>query len=220
MSVEKLAVLGRIAERRWGLVTAAQAEEAGITRMQVSRLVAAGGLHRLMHGVYRVTGAPELEHEDIIATWLALGGDRAPESPSGAPGLVVAGIDATILHGVGDFFPGDHELITPSRKGTRLPGVRIRVRDLRPEEVTFVDALPVLTIERTIADLVESWTELSLVTDVVRDAVLEGRLVRPRLLVEHLAPLASRHGFDDGDGLAFARWLFDQAGAAPLEAIA
>ncbi|MEA5457310.1 type IV toxin-antitoxin system AbiEi family antitoxin domain-containing protein [Sinomonas sp. JGH33] len=218
MGVGKLAVLGSIAEQRWGLVTAAQARESGISPMQVSRLVASGGLMRLKQGVYRMAGSPELEHEDIIATWLALGGDHAPRSPSGAPGLVVAGVDATILHGLGDFYPGEHELIVPARKGTRLPGVRFRVRDLAPEEVTFVEALPVLTVERTVADLVETWTETSLVTDVVRDAVLDGRLVRPDRLAVYLAPLAARHGFPDGDGRAFTQWLYGQAGAQPLEA--
>lgn len=216
MSHGTVAVLGRIAEERWGLVTTAQAEEAGVSRLQVSRLAAAGVLTRVLQGVYRMAGAPELEHEPIIATWLAVGGAAAAKSPSGVPGVVVAGIDATILHGIGDFFPEGHDFIVPARKTSRLPGARFRIRELTPAEVTYAEALPVLTIERTIADLVETWTDLSLVGDCVRDAIDQGRLVRPRLLAEHLAPLAAANGFPEGDGRAFAQDLFRIAGAEPL----
>lgn len=210
-----MAALGRIAEQRWGLVTTAQADDAGISRMQLSRLAAAGALSRVMQGVYRMAGAPELEHEPIIATWLALGGDKTQKTPAVAPGLVVAGIDATILHGIGDFFPEGHDLIAPSRKATRLPGVRIKIRSLSPEEVTFVEALPTLTIERTIADLMESWMDRSLVADVVRDAIVQGRLVRPESLVKHLSPSAVANGYPRGDGMSLAQELFDLAHVEP-----
>lgn len=215
MTAKAVALLGAIAEQRWGLVTTSQAERAGVSRMQLSRMASAGAITRVLQGVYRMAGAPMLEHEDIIATWLATGGDSTERTTTGAPGLVVAGIDATLLHGIGDFYPEGHTLISPTRKGTRLPGVKIKMRPITPEEVTYVEALPTLTIERTIADLVESWMDRSLITDALRDAIMQGRLVRPRRLVEHLAPLAAANGHDVNDGTALAQELFDLAGTSP-----
>jgi predicted transcriptional regulator of viral defense system len=215
MTAGTVALLGAIAEQRWGLVTTSQAELAGVSRMKLSRLAAAGAVTRVLQGVYRMAGAPMLEHEDIIATWLATGGDSAAPTTTGAPGLVVAGIDAAILHGIGDFYPEGHTLISPTRKGTRLPGVKIKIRTLAPEEVTYVEALPTLTIERTIADLVESWTDRSLISDTIRDAITQGRLVHPQRLVEHLAPLAAANGHGLNDGAALAQELFELAGTNP-----
>jgi predicted transcriptional regulator of viral defense system len=221
MTYEAVVAVGQLAENRGGLVTAAQAAAAGVSSFQVSRMAAAGVLVPVgRRGVYRMVGAPELEHEDVVATWLALGGPAALKSEHGAPGLVMAGIDAAILHGLGDFFPEDHELISATRKTTRLTGVRIRTAQLHPEEVTWAENVPVLTVERTITDLMAQWVDTSLVTNVVRDAIQSGRLVRPHLLADHLAPLAARRGFTEGDGAAVAEWLYEQAGVRPLGASA
>jgi predicted transcriptional regulator of viral defense system len=130
--------------------------------------------------------------------------------------VVAARITAASLHGIGDIRPEGHDFIVPARKGTRVVGVRFRIRRLELEEVTFVDQMPVLTVERTIADLVEHWTDLSLVADTVRDAIDQGKLVGPRKLVAYLAPLAAAHGRESGDGAGFARDLFELAGAQPV----
>ena len=69
-----------------------------------------------------------------------------------------------------------------------------------------------------IADLVEQWTDLSLVAGVVRDAVLQGQLVSPDSLVEYLGPVAAvqkRAGAGAGDGHSLANDLFDLAGVFP-----
>jgi hypothetical protein len=58
----------------------------------------------------------------------------------------------------------------PARKGTRLAGVRLRIRRLTRDEVIPVGGLPSLTVERTLADLVEIGTDLSLVAGAARDA--------------------------------------------------
>ncbi|MEI2699981.1 MAG: hypothetical protein V9E94_17195 [Microthrixaceae bacterium] len=67
------------------------------------------------------------------------------------------------------------------------------------------------TIERTIADLVEDRTDLSLVADVLRDAAQSRRLDTERL-AELLAPLAARNHLRKGDGDALLRHLTALAG--------
>lgn len=218
MAQATLATLASLAEQRWGLVTTAQAKALGVTRQQMSRWANSGVLERVAQGVYRMAGAPPQEHESIYATWLALGGATAPAPATGVSSVVAAGTTAAIAHGLGDFFLDEIEFVLPRRKATRLPGVKLRVKQLTREEVFPINGLPTLTVERTIADLVEQWTDLSLVADVVRDAVASRQLGSPDLLVTYLDPIATaqaRVGVGAGNGRSMARDLFEIAGAHP-----
>lgn len=214
----RLGQLGVIAEQQWGMVTTAQAAEVGISRQQLARMAASGAIERVAQGVYRMAGAPHQNHEAIYATWLALGGAAMPKTGAGAPALVAAGVTAAVAHDLGDFFLDGFDFMVPARKGTRLPGVRLRIRRLTREEVSSANGLPALSVERTIADLVEQWTDLSHVANVVRDAVLAGRLLAPDLLVTYLEPIARaqmRRDIGNGDGRSVAYDLFNLAGIAP-----
>jgi predicted transcriptional regulator of viral defense system len=204
--------LGSIAERRWGLVTTAQAEDAGVSRKQLARMASAGAIERVAQGIYRMAGAPPQDHEAIYATWLALGGAAVSRTETGVAPVVAAGMTAAVVHGIGDFLPGGFDFIVPARKGTRLPGVRLRVRRLTRDEVIPVGGLPALTVERTLADLIGTGTDLSLVAGAARDAVRAGRLVASERLVTYLGPVAARR---KGDGRSLASDLFELAGVYP-----
>jgi hypothetical protein len=184
--------LGSIAERRWGLVTTAQAEGVGVSRKQLARMASAGAIERVAQGVYRMAGAPPQDHEAIYVTWLALGGATVPRTETGMAPVVAAGTTAAVLHGIGDFFPDGFDFIVPARKGTPLPGVRLRVRRLTWEEVIPVGGLPALTVERALADVIEIGTDLSLVAGAVREAVRAGKVVAPERLVSYLDPVAAQ----------------------------
>lgn len=204
--------LGSLAERRWGLVTTAQAEEAGVSRKQLSRMATAGALDRVAQGVYRMTGAPIPDHEAIYATWLALGGAATARTDAGVASIVTAGTTAAVVHGVGDFLLAGFDFIVPARKGTRLPGVRLRIRTLTREDVLPVDGLPTLTVERTIADLVALGTDLSLVAGALRDAVRADKLLAPDRLADYLVPIGSRHA---SNRRALLDEVFELAGVSP-----
>lgn len=135
MAGSTLVRLGSIAQHRWGLVTTAQAEDAGVTRKQLSRLASTGAIERVAQGVYRMAGAPSQDNEAIYATWLALGGASTPRNEAGVSSIVAGGIRATVAHGIGDSFLDGFDFIVPARKGTRLPGVRLRIRELTRDEV-------------------------------------------------------------------------------------
>jgi hypothetical protein len=160
-------------------VTTAQAEDAGVSRKQLARMASAGAVERVAPGVYWMAGAPVQNHEAIYATWLALGGAIAPRTDTGAATVVAAAQTAAVVHGIGDFLPDGFDFMVPARKGTRLPGVRLRIRRLFREEVVPVGGMLALTVERTVADLVELGTDLSLVAGAVRDAVRPGTLPAP-----------------------------------------
>lgn len=213
MADSTLARLGSIAERRWGLVTTAQAGDAGVSRKQLSRMAAAGAIERVAQGVYRMAGAPPQNHETIYATWLALGGaTTTPRAEAGVTSIVAAGFTAAVVHEIGDFILDGFDFIVPARKGTRLPGVRLRIRPLTRGEVVPVDGLPTLTVERTIADLIDLGTDLSLVAGAVRDAVRADKLVAPDRLVSYLSPIAARR---KKDGRRLADELFELATVSP-----
>ena len=178
------------------MFTTRQAAEAGVARKVLSSLEASGAIERLAQGVYRMAGAPPAEHDiDVIRVhWLALRGFARP--------VVAAGKTAAALHRIGDWFPTASDFVTPTRRTTRLSDVRLRIRLLDDEDVGYVDGLPSMTVERTIADLLEAGEDPSLIAGALQHAVQRGTLLRPRRLAQLLEPLAHRNGEPSGVALA------------------
>lgn len=185
----------------------------GVPRLDLSRLAKAGHLERLAHGVYRDAGAPADEFESLRVAWLGADPSHTADSRLRdlAGGVVVMGESASSLHGVGDLPADRHELSSPVRRQTQRTEISYRHRHLEPGDVTIAHGLPVTTIERTIADLLEARTDLSLIADVLRDAARIHRLDLGRL-VELLGPLAARNGLGKGDGAALSDHLIALAG--------
>lgn len=190
--------LGVLAARRWGMFTTAQAEAVGVSRKQLVRMTASGVLERLAHGVYRMAGSPPQDHESIYATWLALGGATSQPTEAGAPALVAAGVTAAVVHEIGDFFLDGIDFIVGSRKTTRLPDVRLRIRPLTPADATSVNGLPTLTTERTITDLLALGTDTSLIDDALREAARFGKITDPQRLRADLTAAPARLRDDAG----------------------
>lgn len=212
-SKDALRVLAEVTAHQWGMVTSAQASMHGITRLDLSRLAADGQLERLAHGVYKDAGAPASPHDDLKAAWLSTDPKTMGEAriKDLATGVVVAGESAANLHGIGDFRALRHEFVSPARRQSQRSAVRYRQRTLDSGDVTLVDGLPVLTMERTIADLVEEVGDLSLVGHALRDASSK-RMLGLQRLRELLAPLAARRGFKKDDGDALLNRLMEIAG--------
>lgn len=186
MAGATIARLGSIAAEQWGMFTTSQAVAVGAARNTLSALNASSAITRVAQGVYRMAGVPEGDPliDRIRVDWLAVGGT----------GLTVAGKSAAAVHRIGDWFPDVTELVAAHRRTTRLPSIRLRVRQLDAADMTYIDGLPTMTVERTIADLVEAREDLSLIADALRHAVQNGTLLVPRRLAQLLDPLALRNG--------------------------
>lgn len=210
---EALRTLADLTSQQWGMVTSAQASMRGITRLELSRLTAVGHLTRLAHGVYMDAGAPGDEFDDLRAAWLSTDPHRLAEDRLKhlAADVVIAGVSAARLHRIGDLGTSRYDFVSPIRRQTQRTTIRYRQRALDPRDVTVLAGLPVMTLERTIADLVEDIGELSLVASALRDAATTRRLDLPRLQTL-LSPLAARHGFDKDDGAALLARLLQLAG--------
>ncbi len=216
-SIEALQILAELTAYQWGMVTSAQAGVHGISRLDLSRLAEAGHLERLAHGVYRDAGAPDDQFDDLRAAWLSTDPKTRGEVriKDRVNGVVVAGETAAALHGIGDFRALRHDFISSVRRQSQRRGIRYRQRVLDPRDVILVEGLPVMTMERTVADLVENLGELSLVAGALRDAARQRNLDLARL-EELLAPLAERNHFRKGDGTALLHRLMEIAGIDPV----
>lgn len=219
-SNDALRILAEITAYQWGMVTSAQASMHGITRLDLSRLTDAEHLKRLAHGVYKDSGAPGDQFEDLRAAWLGtdpkIMGERRIQSSTN--GVVVAGTSAARLHEIGDLWADRHEFVSPRRRQSQRAEIRYRQRALDPYDVTLAQGLPTMTVERTIADLVEEVGDLSLVADALRDAALKRSLDLERLR-ELLTPLAERNGVRRQDGDALLNRLL-QTAAIDADAVA
>ena len=209
MSARAIVKLGKVAEDQWGMVTSSQAQEVGVSLHALSRMANSGAVERVAHGVYRIAGAPVAEMlGDLRAAYLSLGGHRTTDGRQRR--IVVGGETAAGLHGVGNFYLSKYDFITPHRRGTRLRKVRLRVRNLDPGSVTFIDGMATLTAERLVADLVSIDTDLSMVSDVIAEAHSKGLFHSPTKLDSYLEPLARRTHHHSGAELRSA--LFAGAG--------
>ncbi|MFT3875204.1 MAG: type IV toxin-antitoxin system AbiEi family antitoxin domain-containing protein [Propioniciclava sp.] len=205
--------LAEVTASQWGMVTSAQAVAHGVSHLTLSRLTGSGDFIRVAHGVYKNACAPSDEHEALRAAWLAIEPDRfAWERTAERPGFaVVSGESAAQLHGIGNLRAMRSEFTTPVRKQTQRLDVRYRTRTLTSDDVTIRAGLPVTTVERTIADLVEARVQLGHIGDALRDAARQSRLDTDRL-IELLAPLAERNGHPKRDGQALLAQLREAAG--------
>lgn len=208
MSNRTVATLGRMAEQYGGLVTTADAEAAGVRRNVLVQLAKDDVLVRIVQGVYRMRGAPELEHELIFAVWLALGGHR--RAAGEVPPVVAAGETAAILHDVGDLYPGTIDLITQTRRFTRREGVRLRTRRLSLKEVRHIGGVPALRLELALPDMLSVGVDPSIVADAIAQTLHEGRITDLAMLKSSLNPHARKFGHETGDGAALFEHLLSQ----------
>lgn len=204
--------LAELAEEQWGLVTTGQARLAGVSPQVMAKMVGTGDLVRLVHGVYRLAGAPIHEQEELRAVWLRMdptrtAGERIAESAVD----VVSHRSAARLRGLGDLAADVMEFTVPRRRQTRRGDVRLYRGAVTGRDWTLVDGLPVATALRTIDDLARERIDQGHLAGVVgdalaRDLVLEDELVR--VLARH----ARGYGLRTGNGRGLLRELLRQAG--------
>jgi predicted transcriptional regulator of viral defense system len=198
-SVDVLESLELLGSSQGGVVTAAQASEAGVSKMHLSRLADRGTVQRVRHGVYALPSADTGPLQGLRAAWLATGSRPAGNQPL----AVASGESAAAVHGLGDLLPSKYEFTTAVRRQTTQPDTRYRRRDLPDEDVTWVNGLPVTTVARTIKDLATGGTDFDHLAVAVRDAVTSTNAASVAL-IQALEPAAERFGFPDGEALFLA----------------
>jgi predicted transcriptional regulator of viral defense system len=202
-ALEVLARLAaEVAEDQWGLVTRAQALAVGVPRATFARLVAAGALVRVAHGVYRIAGGPDPGHVDLRAAWLQLD----PSAPAwqrveSDQVAVVSHRSAAELYGLGDLIADTHEFSVPVRTQTRRQDVRLHLRQVPPDDRDVAQGLPVTRAHRIVVDLLSGYEDGSAVATIAVEAVRRGLTTVERIAAS-VAPLARRYHMSDGAALA------------------
>ena len=205
-------ILEELAAGQWGLFTTAQARARGVSRTNLSHRERDGRLERLAHGVYRLGGVPAAPLDDLRAAWMSTEPMVLAWGRAGTPRVVMGGAAAAAVHECGDINPVPYRLITSERRQTQRTGLVYSRRQLDSRDVVVVGGLPVTSIERTVADLVDEIGDLSLVGDVLADATRGERAVDLEHLGLLLTPFATRYGHPRGDGPALMEQLRRSAG--------
>jgi predicted transcriptional regulator of viral defense system len=208
-------VIVDLAEGQWGLLTSAQARLFGVSRVQLVRLVDAGFLIRLAHGVYVLRGAAGIEHLEIRAAWLGLepelmAADRLRNPTEGA---VVSHASAARLHQLGDLNADRYEFTLAERKQSRRSDVRLHRGALQADEIAVVGGLPVTRPERVVVDLLADRHDGEHVARILAAAV-SSRSIDLERLTPRLGPFAARFGFPAGEGQQVLDHLLELGGAA------
>ncbi len=84
------------------------------------------------------------------------------------------GATAAWLYGIGEVSPSPYEFCTPERKQTKRPNLIHQEAPPRPEDVAIVSDIPATRPWLTVVDLIDSGEELSLVANVLADALERG----------------------------------------------
>lgn len=205
--------VSELAARQWGLLTTAQAETEGITRLQLARLSDAGVIERFGRGIYASPAAVD-ERTPLRAAWLSLSPselaeERLADPPSSG---VLSHTSAASLHGIGDLLDDEPEITVPGRKQSRR-GIRLHRATLRTDEVTIVEGLPVTTPARTVADLLRDGHDPSHVAEIAGDALRRDLASRYELAAA-LEPLARRNR--QSNGAALLEYLLDLVGLSNI----
>lgn len=173
---EVLETLELLASDQWGIITTAQAQREGISRLHLSRLADQGVIRRARRGVYLLPSHAESSSSDIQAAWLSLEPQLfADERWEADNPCVVSHQSAAEIHGIGRLIPSKHTFSTAGKKRAVQDHVEILAeRSLEPDDVVSVGGLPVTSIERTVADLAESQIERQYLAELVADGLILG----------------------------------------------
>ena len=134
-----------IAADEYGIVTAAQAREAGITTGELSRWCAAGKLVRRGHGVYRIARWIPTPY-DSFAEAVALVGD----------GGYLWGESVLSMHGLAFVDPQQVSVAAPKRLRRRLPSWIRPVPAPEDDATTFYEGIPAQRVADAIASCIGS----------------------------------------------------------------
>lgn len=197
---DALNITDGIAALQRGFVTSAQAQAAGVGRMDLSRLAASGRLVRVCRGVYRTSGMPSPREEAVWAAWLSLepGVRACVRDPLSH---VVSHTTAAWLMGTGELDPEPLTFTSSVRRQVQRVGLRIVRGAIGADEVVTVAGLPCTTASRTVCDLIADGQDLGAVASVLAAALDAGLVPDEGSLVERVDALGPGCGVAPGSSL-------------------
>jgi len=172
--------LREIALDQHGLVTSTQAVEHGIARTELPRLAGRGRIERVARGVYRIPQVPTNRFESwaLAVLW------------TGSADACLSHETALAAWDVSDINPDRIHLTVGTRRRLRKQGGEryvIHHDDLRPDERTWFEGIPVTTLPATIAACLAWGTPTYLLRQALRRGARTSLL--PRVQHERLTTM-------------------------------
>jgi predicted transcriptional regulator of viral defense system len=169
-----------------------------------------GRLERMGHGVYRLRGAPEVDHLQLRVAWLQLN-PAAPGWERTTDSGVVSHRSAADLYGLGHLPAEVHEFTLSVRRQSRRSDVRLHRGRIQDGEWIQMRGLLVTRPARIAADLLADGEDPQAVAHVIADALREAK-DDPGTTAVAIARHADRQGLRAGDGLGLLAWLLELTG--------
>jgi predicted transcriptional regulator of viral defense system len=175
--------LYEIASGQEGLLTTAQAAEAGYSTALLVKYVRNGRLLHVRRGIYRLAHFPAGAHEDLVVFWLW----------SEQQG-VFSHETALSLHQLSDVLPTRVHLTLPAswaKRRLRVPvELGLHFADLAPAERTWFEAFPVTTPLRALHECAQAYFSPELLLQARAQALTRGLVRREELgeVDRYLAP--------------------------------
>jgi very-short-patch-repair endonuclease/predicted transcriptional regulator of viral defense system len=164
-SATTTAAVTTLAGRQHGVVTREQLRHTGLSDDQIDSWIRAGRIHRVFRGVYTVGSASITEQGRVHAASFACG-----------PQSVVSHRSAAFLLGIGERSPRVIDLITSSKRGHEIDGIRVHgVAYPARHELIRVHGIVCTSVARTVVDLAGTYGEDGLRETFERMAA-EGKL--------------------------------------------
>ncbi|CAM3824461.1 type IV toxin-antitoxin system AbiEi family antitoxin domain-containing protein [Smaragdicoccus niigatensis] len=128
-----------------GVITMKQARDCGLSEDAVLRKVRSGEWIRHAKGVYQSAGHRRTHVTRFRVAMFSLGTDAVAHGPS-----------AAWWHGLTDTAPAKHSITVPQKRTTGRPGVSVRRRNLRPEDIATVRGVRTTDIPLTVLEVGDS----------------------------------------------------------------
>lgn len=193
-ALDALNILSDPMASQHGMVTTAQAEAIGVDRYTLSRLERNEHIERVISGVYRSRSAPSFREELVYAAWLAMDRKRpAWERPRNAGDVVASHATAAWLLELGELNPEPFTFTCTTRRQTTRTGIRLVKSTLTDDEIVLVSGIPTTSPARTVHDLLRDGEDLSLVSNVLADALANNPQSALNTLRERASKLIGRY---------------------------
>ncbi len=160
--------LATLAEENDGLITSSQARQAGIADSVLARMVQRGRLERVARGVYRMPYFSQDRFSQYREAVLWAQASRGPGT------VALSHETALVVYGFSDANPASVHLTVPKQarlRRERPKGIVLHPGVLGASDIQTIEGLPVTTVSKTVADLVEAGAR----ADIVRQSILEAK---------------------------------------------
>jgi len=166
--------LYEIAAAQEGLFTTRQAASAGYSLPLLAHHQKAGRITRVRRGIYRLIHFPHGEHEELVTAWLWTEGKS-----------VISHQTALSLQGLSDVLPAQIHLTVPPawrQLRFRIPaGFVLHHADVPSRERSWIDAVPVTSIRRTLSDCARAGLSPDLLRQAAKQALTRGLVAKTEL---------------------------------------